>query len=125
MSTDKIAYCGLNCVSCPIYLATRETDAKKQSRMREDIAGDIKKYYGMTIQGKDVNDCDGCTSDSGRLFCGCQQCKIRKCARGKEVENCAHCNEYACDELKNFFSSGGKLVEADAQKMLDAIRVRL
>ena len=38
MAREMIAYCGLNCITCRIYLATRETDPEKQRQMREQIA---------------------------------------------------------------------------------------
>ncbi len=121
----RIAYCGLNCIKCPIYLATREKDPKKQRQMREQIARDIKKHYGIESRIEDVTDCDGCTTKNGKLFSGCQKCQIRKCAREKGIENCAHCSEYACEKLEKFFNSGGKLVEVDARKRLDEIKARL
>ena len=112
-----IAYCGLNCSGCPIYLATRVDDSQKQKQMREDIARQIEQHYGTRYRAEDVTDCDGCRTQDGRLFSACQQCGIRKCAREKGLENCAHCSEYACEQLKKFFSS-----DRDAKARLDAIR---
>jgi hypothetical protein len=125
MSEKMIAYCGLNCVKCPIYLATRETNAEKQKQKREEIARQIEEKYGMQCRVEDVTDCDGCPAQGGRLFSGCQKCRIRKCAREKGIENCAHCSEYACEKLEAFFNFGGKLVEGDAKKRLDGIRKSL
>jgi hypothetical protein len=119
---EMIAYCGLNCVGCPIYLVTRETNAKKQKQKREEIARQIEEKYGMKCRLEDVTDCDGCHTQGGRLFSGCQKCQIRKCAGEKGIENCAHCSEYACEKLEEFFNYGGKLVNIDAKKQLDAIR---
>ena len=120
---EMIAYCGQNCVKCRIYLATRETDLKKQRQMREQIASYITKHFGTETRVEDVTDCDGCTTKDGKLFSECQKCQIRKCARGKGLENCAYCSEYACDKLSKLFDSGS--VEADAKKRLDEIKARL
>jgi hypothetical protein len=120
-----IAYCGLKCETCPIYLATREKDHAKQVKMREDIAGKILKEYGIKCRGEDITDCDGCPTQNGRLFAGCQKCRIRPCARERGLENCAYCGDYACDKLTEFFNFGGKLVNTDAKKQLDAIRKSL
>jgi len=120
-----IAYCGLKCEICPIYQATREKDPEKQRRMREDIARKILKEYGMQCGTEDVTDCDGCVTEGGRLFLGCQKCLIRSCAHEKRFENCAHCGDYACTKLSEFFDFGGKLVNMDARKQLDAIRKSL
>ena len=120
---EMIAYCGLNCVTCQIYLATRETDLKKQRQMREQIASYITKQFGTETRLEDVTDCDGCTTKNGKLFSECQKCQIRKCAKEKGLENCAYCSEYACDKLSKLFDSGS--VEADAKKRLDEIKARL
>ncbi len=121
--SEMIAYCGQNCVECRIYLATRETDLKKQRQMREQIASYITKQFGTETRLEDVTDCDGCTTKDGKLFSECQKCQIRKCAREKGLENCAYCSEYACDKLSKLFDSGS--VEAAAQKRLDEIKARL
>jgi hypothetical protein len=123
MSREMIAYCGLNCVTCPIYLATREKNPKKQRRDREQIVIAIKKYLGEEKRVEDITDCDGCKAQGGRLYSGCQKCQIRKCASEKRLENCAYCSEYPCEKLSKLFDSGS--VEADAKKRLDAIKARL
>jgi hypothetical protein len=84
---ENLAYCGLICPSCAIYLATREKDPKKQHEMRVDIAEQIKRHYGQECKPGDVGDCDGCKADTGRLFSGCHTCQIRKCAIEKGIEN--------------------------------------
>jgi hypothetical protein len=120
---EMIAYCGLNCATCQIYLATRETDPEKQRQMREQIVIAIKKYLGEEKRLEDITDCDGCKAQGGRLYSGCQKCQIRKCASQKGLENCAYCSEYACEKLSRFFDSEGE--QAGAQKRLDAIRKTL
>jgi hypothetical protein len=101
-------------------LATREQDPKKKREMRAEIAQQIKEHYGQECKPEDVTDCDGCKAESGRLFSGSKNCQIRKCGRQKGVENCAHCNEYVCENLEKFFNT-----EPDARKRLDEIRSRL
>jgi hypothetical protein len=46
-----------------------------------------------------------------------KKCQIRKCASQKGVENCAYCDEYACEKLKEFF-----VTEPDARERLDEIK---
>jgi hypothetical protein len=122
-SGEMIAYCGLNCVTCQIYLATRETDPKKQRQMREQIVIAIKKYLGEEKRVEDITDCDGCKAQGGRLYSNCQKCQIRKCASENGLDNCAYCSEYACDRLSKFFDSEGE--QAGAKKRLDEIKARL
>ena len=117
---EIISYCGLICQSCPIYLATREDDDEKKHKMRVDIAQQIHERYGQECKAEDVIDCDGCKPDTGRLFSGCKTCHIRRCAIEKGLENCAHCGEYACDRLKEFF-----VKDPEAKTRLDFIRSSL
>jgi len=115
--SEIIAYCGLACHSCAIYLATREQNEEKRYKMRVDIAQQIKKHYGQECKPEDVTGCDGCKTETERLFSASKKCQIRKCARQKGVENCAHCDEYACESLEKLFNT-----EPDAKKRLDEIK---
>ena len=117
---ENLAYCGLICHTCPIYLATREKSEEKKYKMRVDIAQEIKKRYGQECKPEDVTDCDGCKTETGRLFSGSKNCQIRECARQKDVENCAHCDEYACEKLEKFFTT-----DPEAKKRLDQIKNEL
>ena len=114
---EMIAYCGLNCFKCPIYLATREKNVDKKKKMRIDVIRECKKQYGIELKLEEITDCDGCLLEGGRLFSGSRKCKIRNCARIKRVENCAHCDEYACEKLEEFF-----ITDPEAKKQLDQIR---
>ena len=115
---DKmIAYCGLICHTCPIYLATRENDQTKKKRMRAEIAQQCAKLYGTEYKPEDINDCDGCRTESGRLFSGCKTCLIRSCEKNKGLENCACCSEYVCEQLIKLFA-----MEPEAKKRLDQIK---
>ena len=111
-----LAYCGLVCHTCAIYLATREQEPKKKREMRIEIARQIKEHYGQDCKPEDVNNCDGCKTEGTRLFSGCKKCQIRKCARQKGFENCAHCDEYACEKLEKLFTT-----DPDARKRLGQI----
>jgi len=112
-----IAFCGLICDTCPIHLATLENDPTRQQTMRESIAEICTKQYGMNLHPGDITDCYGCCATSGRLFSGCQNCKIRKCALLKNIESCAFCPEYACPTLLDHFTH-----EPEAKIRLEEIR---
>lgn len=114
---EMIAYCGLACRTCTIYLATREQDPQKKREMRVEIAREIKKHYGQECKPEDVTDCDGCKAETGRLNSGCKNCQIRNCASEKGVENCAHCNKYVCEKLEKLFAT-----DPDGKRRLDQIR---
>ena len=116
---QQISYCGLICQTCPIYLATRENDQTKKKKMRVGIAEQCAKLYGTEYKPEDIDDCDGCRTESGRLFSGCKTCLIRNCAKDRGLENCACCGEYACEQLLKFFA-----MEPEAKKRLDRIQSR-
>ena len=42
-----IAYCGLNCRKCQIYLATRLENKEEQAGMRSEIARLCREHYGI------------------------------------------------------------------------------
>jgi hypothetical protein len=98
-----MAYCGLVCGECPIFLATREPDAGKRWRMRIEIARKCNEHYGVRYGPEDITDCDGCTAESGRLFQGCRDCKIRPCAQARNLDSCGLCGDYPCGLLDSLF----------------------
>jgi len=113
-----IAYCGLNCNTCPIHLATIELDQMEQQTMRESIAELCTKQYGMNLRPEEITDCDGCCAKTGRLFSGCWDCEIRKCASQKHVESCAFCEDYlTCHILQEHFAH-----DPEAKMKLDDMR---
>lgn len=114
---DQISYCGLICSGCPVFLMSEETDPLKKVRMKREIIGMCKEYYGIDYKLEDINDCDGCMAENGRMFFACENCGIRKCAKQKGVENCAYCSDYACKELSGIFK-----VEPGAKTRLNIIR---
>ena len=98
-----IAFCGLTCDSCPILLATLEKNIVKQTQMRKEIADQLAKIYGTSLKPEIISDCDGCKTNDGRLFTGCIDCEIRKCAKIRNLENCAYCNDFTCEKLEKHF----------------------
>lgn len=114
---EILAYCGLACHTCPIYLATKNRDVDERAKMRKDISRLLNEQYGLKYDPEDITDCDGCTKEGGRLFSGCQKCLIRKCVKKKRLENCAYCSEYSCEKLEDLFTS-----EPSARERLDEIR---
>jgi len=112
-----ISYCGLICEVCPIYLFTREENKTKKDKMIHEVLTACKEHYEIEYSYEDINDCDGCKSESGKLFFGCSSCKIRKCAIENGIENCAYCDKYACNNLMELFKT-----DPSAKTRLDGIR---
>jgi hypothetical protein len=63
---EMISFCGINCLGCPTFLATRNDDDNKKKKVAEQWS----KYYNIQIKPEDIN-CDGCLLEKGRLFSHC------------------------------------------------------
>ena len=96
---EMIAYCGLSCHECPTFIATQNNNDDK----RKEVAEQWSKQYHTDLKPEDII-CDGCLSESGTLFKHCQVCEIRKCCIEKNVITCAHCDNFICAKLDNFFN---------------------
>lgn len=118
--SEALSYCGLVCTTCPIYLATREINKEEQTKKRTDIARICEEQYRMKFELSDITDCDGCRTEDGRLFSGCNNCVVRECAKQKAIENCAYCSEYICQKLESFF-----VTDPAARLRLDEVRNRI
>jgi hypothetical protein len=94
----QIAYCGLICTDCLAYIATQADDDKQ----RKEVAEKWTKEYKHDFKPEDIN-CDGCLSETGKVFNYCTVCEVRKCGREKHVINCAYCGDYICEKLGKFF----------------------
>lgn len=115
MNNEMVAYCGLICSECGAYLAKKNDDDEK----RRELAEYWSEQFGEEIKPEDIN-CDGCTITYGEHIGYCYECKIRKCGMEMGVENCAYCDDYACDNLEQFFKE-----VPDARKNLEEIRKTL
>ncbi len=92
--TDMIAYCGLDCLTCPAFIAMKEDDDEK----RKATAEMWSKMYKAEIKPEDIN-CTGCHS-TGIVFSHCNECPIRPCAQDKKLQNCAYCDDFTCEKLE-------------------------
>jgi len=101
-----ISKCGYRCDLCPAYEANLKSEADKQ-RMSDAW----EKYCGFQVPPEQIQSCPGC------LVSGADPtCTVRPCAIEKNVENCAHCEEFACDKLKpkmNFVEENVKVDLSD------------
>ncbi len=96
---EMIAFCGISCTKCPAYIATQKND----DQLRAETAKNWSELFKASIKPEDIN-CDGCVADSERLFSQVSVCEIRKCAKNKNLKNCADCAEYPCQKLAELFS---------------------
>ncbi|MEA2104275.1 MAG: DUF3795 domain-containing protein [Candidatus Cloacimonadota bacterium] len=110
--SKMIAYCGIVCTECPAYIATKNNDED----LRKKTATEWSKTYGAEIKPENIY-CDGCLQDEGHLIGHCAECEIRACGKEKKVENCAYCDDFACEKLEKFFE-----FVPTAKKVLENIR---
>ena len=113
---EIIAYCGLVCTGCPAFIATQKNDNAERQKV---VAKWSSEDNPMTIE--DIN-CDGCLAVGKRLIKFCNECEVRACGIEKKVENCAHCDDFACDKLEKLW---GMLSSKDAKGRLEEIRKTL
>ena len=113
---EMIAYCGLVCTGCPAYIATQENSDTLRKQVVEKWSTDL-----YPIKVEDIN-CDGCLSVGKRLIKFCNECEVRACGSEKEIENCAHCEDYACSKLEKLWSM---ISSAETKERLENIRKKL
>lgn len=107
-----IGACGLDCTQCDAYLATQANDQV----VLERVVARWKVDYGAVNATTENILCDGCMAGN-RVAGYCLECKIRACALGQGLNNCAECSKYACEMLEGFW------IHAPAARVnLDALR---
>ncbi len=117
-----IGYCGVDCSKCKAYIAKKENN----DEIRKKYAEEQSQLFDMPIPPESIN-CDGCLSDGEHLGY-CSICKIKQCCRGKNLENCAFCNDYICEQLEKVYAfmcevfGKGIGIEAEGKILLDEIR---
>ena len=112
MVTRLQAYCGLDCGSCPAYVAKRTDDDALRAKTASEWTGP-----DFPIQPDEVN-CDGCATAEGTRWKFCQACHVRGCASARHVATCADCPDYACHKLTHLLDT----LNPQARSNLEALR---
>jgi hypothetical protein len=94
MSNRQLSYCGIDCTSCPAFIATQTNDIEKLILLAGEWF-DGSTDYSMVV-------CDGCLGD-GRIVQWCAECPTRACVIKRKLENCAYCADYGCEKLLKVF----------------------
>lgn len=111
----SVGFCGIVCSECPVFIATSKDDDTERKRVAELFT----KQYEREYKPEDIS-CNGCISDSERIFSFCSVCGVRRCGRERRVANCAYCAEYPCEKLNEVFN-----VYPKAKANLDEQRKRI
>lgn len=93
---ELTAYCGINCGTCPLYVAT----VNNNTSMKEDIRLKYEKIYNRSIDIKEM-ECNGCKSD--KKFSLSRACNITPCNISKGIDTCSQCRSFKCDRIKKFY----------------------
>jgi len=95
-----IAFCGIHCDECPSYMGTITGDRTLLEKMNEGF-GDAKTDAIDFV-------CLGCKfADLKLIATDCARCPIRSCAKEKEKDFCATCDEFeTCDNMKPYRGDG-------------------
>jgi hypothetical protein len=110
------AYCGLDCGECEAYVATHKNDRAGLDAVAKKWAA---QFGGKDLEG-DACVCDGCSTGRRVSTAHAVTCGIRVCASARGVVTCAHCPDYACATVQQFFAFAPVLKEK-----LEAIRQEL
>ena len=91
------AVCGLYCKACTLFIATTEDPARlKVLAERFQLSEEVMKCYG-------------CRSTKRGPYC--QTCKMSACAAERGIDFCSECEEYPCNDLKQFQSERPHRIE--------------
>lgn len=113
---DLVAYCGLYCGSCAIrfrfpLLAESLYDALEPIKdylisMGDD--NDKESFETFWEYLSDLSETETKSFCKEGLECGNPECKIRLCAREKNVEICIFCEEYPCENFEDLKEDMGE-----------------
>lgn len=110
---ELIAYCGLKCLECPIYM----TNIEGNDELKKKLAVDYSTDY-CTFSPEDMN-CEGCHSASVNDSKMCGDCEVRKCAAPKSISTCAECSNYPCAIIEKYVPAG-----SDNRTLLDKLSIK-
>jgi len=85
--------CGYRCDLCLAY----RPNIEKQPTNQQKLSDGWFIYFGFRLEPTAII-CDGCMADHPRLID--RNCLIRPCVIEKELNNCASCEQYGCEKLK-------------------------
>lgn len=105
MEKEYTCYCGLYCKNCAVKVKVEPAAKVLYDEMKKLGFGEIISFFpdGESFWSflKNIPDdgiCVSCRAGSGNPYC-----KVRECAKEKNVEICASCEDYPCEFFTEFF----------------------
>ena len=86
-----LSRCGFRCDLCLAYAPNISAHPEN----RQILSDGWFKYFGFRIDPAKIY-CEGCLSENTTLDSGCQ---VRPCVTLRKLENCATCEQFACEKL--------------------------
>ena len=109
-----IAYCGLKCKECPIFIATATNDDSMKIKLAKEYSTE-----GCTFNKEDMT-CFGCHSEQIKDSKMCGDCKIRNCTNNINIDNCAECSSFPCSLIDTYVPIG-----SENRETLDRLKIIL
>lgn len=86
------SYCGIDCTSCRLYIATLNEDLDD----KVIISKDWHRLFGWPLNPQHMN-CLGCKSSV--VFESCSNCGIKACAQQLQLDVCTSCVRNPCEKI--------------------------
>jgi hypothetical protein len=106
----------MRCDLCLAYKPNIETHPEN----RQKLSDGWHKYFGFRVSPENVY-CDGCMADNLELLD--KDCPVRPCVIAKGFDNCAQCDEYVCDKLKQRLTTYEDIKQRVGQEIPEEDRV--
>ncbi len=90
---EILSRCGFRCDLCLAYRPNIESHPEN----RQLLSDGWFKYFGFRIPPEDIH-CEGCLNN--QCITLDQECTVRPCVVTHGIENCAGCEDYTCEKLK-------------------------
>lgn len=105
MDKKYTCYCGLYCENCAVKVKVEPASRVLYDEMMklgfEEIMSffpDGEKFWSFLKAMSTEGVCISCKAGSGNPYC-----KVRLCAKEKNIEMCALCESYPCELFTDFF----------------------
>ena len=83
-----IAACGYRCDLCPVF--EKNIGNSDKNKLSEGYL----RYFDYKVSPEEIKSCGGCSKE------GDANCPVEPCVIERDIENCAHCDEFPCEKLK-------------------------
>ena len=85
--------CGNRCDLCLAY----KPNVESQPELRPALSDGWFRYFGFRTPPEEIY-CEGCMETNPRLLDA--ECPVRPCVLEKGLDNCAQCDGFVCEKLK-------------------------